>query len=110
MPLLAEASAVIVILAGAVKIAPLAGLVIPTVGGEPTVMFTGFELVIAPRLSIAFAVSAYLPDQNCDWRRRKLADAVNSFLETPRYDLAVRRFGHSRFCQRTLERGHSRTP
>ena len=53
LPSLSVALAVIVILAGAVKVAPMTGLVMLTVGGAFTVMFTGFEVVVAPRLSVA---------------------------------------------------------
>jgi hypothetical protein len=57
VPFEEEAFAVRVTLAGAVKLAPLAGVVKLTVGGEPTVMLIGFEVVLAPRLSVARAVS-----------------------------------------------------
>lgn len=53
LPLEAEAFAVIVTFAVAVKLVPLVGVVRLTVGGEPTVMFTVFEVVVAPKLSVA---------------------------------------------------------
>jgi hypothetical protein len=58
LPSPSEALDVIVMLAGAVKVAPLLGVVMLTVGGAFTVMFTGAEVVVAPRLSVARAVSA----------------------------------------------------
>src|SRR2546422_527713 len=42
--------------AGAVKVAPLAGLVMLTAGGLLTVMFTAADVVVKPRLSVALAV------------------------------------------------------
>lgn len=44
-------------LAGAVKVAPLAGPVTLTEGGAFTVMLTAAEVVVAPPLSVALAVS-----------------------------------------------------
>lgn len=61
VPSLSEAAVSIVTLAPAEKVALLAGLVIVTVGGEfgaLTVMLTGLEVVVAPALSVAFAVRA----------------------------------------------------
>ena len=59
-PSLSLALALIVTLAGAVNDAPLAGEVMLTVGGgllaEFTVMLTPEEVVVAPKLSVAFAV------------------------------------------------------
>jgi hypothetical protein len=46
-----------VIFAGAMNVAPFAGLVILTVGGWLTVMLIGLEVVTAPALSVALAVS-----------------------------------------------------
>ena len=57
LPSLSDALAVIVIFAGAVKVAPFVGVVMLTVGGASTVMLTGAEVVVAPRLSVARAVS-----------------------------------------------------
>jgi len=65
VPSLSLADAVIVIFAGAVKLAPLAGLVMLTVGGELggplTVIVTAADVVAAPALSVALAVSVYVP-------------------------------------------------
>ena len=50
-------------LVGAVKLAPFVGLVIDTVGGvfAEIVMFTGAEVLEAPRLSVATAVNTRVP-------------------------------------------------
>src|SRR5439155_18510970 len=59
LPSLSEASAVIVISAGAVKVALFVGLVIVRVGsafGLATVTLTGLEVLVAPRLSVALTV------------------------------------------------------
>ena len=52
-------------LVGAVKLAPFVGLVIATVGGvlvmAEIVMFTGAEVLEAPRLSVATAVNTRVP-------------------------------------------------
>ncbi len=60
MPSLSEAVALIVTLAGAVNVAPLAGELIDTVGGlfvpPLTVMLLAAEVVTAPPLSVALAV------------------------------------------------------
>ena len=58
LPSLSEALAVTVIFAGAVKLAPLVGVVMPVVGAALTVIFTVAEVVFAPKLSVARAVKA----------------------------------------------------
>ena len=61
VPSLSVAVASMAIFAGAVKVAPLAGLVMLTVGDRLadglTVMLIGLEVVAAPELSVALAVS-----------------------------------------------------
>jgi hypothetical protein len=63
--LLSVAVALMVIVAGAVNAAPLAGLVIEDVGGwfcaAFTVTLTADDVVVAPSLSRATAVSEYVP-------------------------------------------------
>ena len=56
------AVALIVTLAGAVKVAPLAGLVIVSCGcvGDTTLSATGSELPTTPSEVVAFAVSTWL--------------------------------------------------
>src|SRR6266436_980618 len=55
------ALAVMTILAGATKLAPLAGLVMLTVGRPLIETFTGADTLDAPRLSVAMAVSTCAP-------------------------------------------------
>ncbi len=57
---MSEAAALMVIAAGAMKVAPLVGLVMLTVGrvfGALTVILTALDVVTAPKLSVALAVS-----------------------------------------------------
>src|SRR4030065_346171 len=56
VPSRSVAVAVMVMLAGEVNTLLLAGVVIATVGGTFTVMFTAAEVVAVPRLSVALAV------------------------------------------------------
>ena len=59
VPSLSLASTLIVIVAGASKVAPLVGWLIVTSGAElVTLMLTADEVVAAPRLSVASAVRA----------------------------------------------------
>src|SRR5712692_725419 len=61
VPSLSVAFAVRETLAGVVKLALLAGPVIVTVGGVSTIILTAAEVVLAPRLSVAIAVSVCAP-------------------------------------------------
>src|SRR5882672_5622763 len=61
LPSASLAVAFTVMLAGAVKTALLAGLVIATVGGVSTLILTAAETVLAPPLSVALAVNVCVP-------------------------------------------------
>ena len=65
LPLELLADAVMVIMAGAVKDAPLVGVIIVTVSVgtalETTDTVIGLEMFVAPKLSNASAVSVWLP-------------------------------------------------
>jgi hypothetical protein len=56
VPSVSVAVALTVTVAGAINVAPAEGLVRLTVGGAFTVMLTPLEIVVAPALSVAFAV------------------------------------------------------
>ena len=62
LPFASDADAVMVIVAGAVNEAPFNGEVMLVIGNElPTEIFTEDDVVVAPPLSVAFAVRTYDP-------------------------------------------------